>query len=237
MAKTLLVVALAAFCAVTVSASVDHHIHLAKRHASQRASSTSAPDPNKRHFIISQWNDLATCTQSLAWNFTDEAGVCVNLGAHSSDWSCPPIPRNSGLKWIKYASYSLSATAPSTSCDINATVAAMHWNFCGECKANVLRECTPDGNVKLSNCSDSMCKTCGEAVVMKPAACTLNAPLPEVAGQAVQLLEITSDVDSMYHQWYEGSGTCQSSSIPANQHGWDLIALGKCNNGWTFQCV
>lgn len=228
-----MVCALLALFLVGAHASLLRH-STALRH---RAQDGQLRDPNKRYFIISQWADTASCTTEQLWNMTEEAGVCVDLGVHSSGWSCPPISRNSGLRWIKYQSYNSvpSATNAKDTCTV-ANLNATHWNFCGECKQNVLRQCADDGTVKIFNCSDQECKHCPSApVVMKEGSCVDSTPLPQVAGQAVQLVSIGPNADSMYHQWYEGSGTCQSNaSLP---HGWDLIALGECNNGWKFECL
>ena len=192
-------------------------------------------NPNARYFRISQWADEVSCSQGLLWNMSKEAGVCVNLGSHSSDWACPPIPRSAGLRWMAYASYNSSSATD----ECNGTPNAMHWNFCGECKANVLRQCRGDDKVDLFNCSDNECKNCPRepTATIEVGKCTATTPLPQVAGMAVALKQITTDTDSMYHQWYEGSGACESNPDPAMPHGWDLIALGKCNAGWKFECL
>jgi hypothetical protein len=188
-----------------------------------------AANPNQRFFMISQWSDI-NCNTSQLWNTTAEAGVCVNLGSHSSNWGCPPISRNSGLRWANYASYS--------SADCSGTPTANHWNFCGECKQNILRECVDGVYINVYNCSDQECKVCPSPPTrITTTSCTSGSPLPQVQGLYLQLQQITTDVDSMYHQWWEGNGACQSSAVVTQKHGWDLIALEECNNGWLFQCL
>ncbi len=180
-------------------------------------------------FRISQYNDLATCAD-LAWNMTANASVCTNLTTSSSNWHCPPRATKS---WLQYASWNPSETGCS------GPPTEMHWNFCGECKANMSRQCSDDGKkVTIVQCNDQFCSHgCVPVAELYQDQCNTNVPLPMTAGQYVQLIKVhpKGSVQEMYHQWWDHNEACQA--VPHHEHGWDLIALGKCNNGWVFECL
>ena len=184
---------------------------------------------------IGIYNDVAKCERSsLRTAAVEPSGVCKSFTTHSSIWDCGAAEQ---VYVITAQSFATSAcdSAPLTS----------HYNYCGECKAGILRSCDLKNNsVTYSTCTDAACQQCTPTatVVADPISsatptCNPN-PLPGVydyPGTGFQLTSISLAM-ALKHTWFS-SGDCTTVTPPTANDGNDFIVLNVCNNGWMFRCI
>lgn len=179
------------------------------------------------------YSDAVSCNaSSYQGGQTVVSGKCNHMEHSQSGWP-----------WIKW-----SCNAHVTTCiystsytDSSCTApAASHFNYCNECKANILRTCNGVGlnmSVTFWNCTDDTCGSCAPLVTIpvtgeSDATCSAN-PLPGMVTGASIVVHRAMQCVALNHSWWTGENCGEG----AGQFGSDLIVLNQCNNGWKFECL
>ena len=186
---------------------------------------------------IAEYGDLATCARSTLKSVTPiPSGPCMKFSIYSRIWDC-----GSG----KQVNMITAQSFDSPTCD--GSPATSHYNYCGECKAGVLRTCDLKNNsVTYSTCTDNACQNCTTGVTIPVAPLTSATPtchanpLAGVYGYPGSGFQLTSIslAATLKHTWF-ASLDCTNSTPPTkySDNGYDYVALNECNNGWLFRCT
>mmetsp|Transcript_33953 Transcript_33953/g.39545 ORF Transcript_33953/g.39545 Transcript_33953/m.39545 type:complete len:216 (-) Transcript_33953:75-722(-) len=181
------------------------------------------------------YSDPVTCsTSSYQGSASVVSGKCNHMTNSESGW---PWIRWTCDSTITTCIYSTSYT------DASCTVPnASHYNYCNECKANVLRTCNGlGGNASVTywNCTDDQCTTCSPLVTVPvtgvltgASQCSAN-PLPQLISGSTLSIHSVMQCVALNHSWWTGTNCGEGPG----QFGSDLIVLNQCNNGWMFECL
>lgn len=184
--------------------------------------------------FVTAFDDAVACSGGSGGGQTVVSGHCYHMSNSLSGWP-----------WIRWTcdNHIAQCIYSTTYNDSNCTVpAASHYNYCGECKARILRTCNGEGlqmSVTYQNCTDDECTSCTPLATLPvdvedtPDMCYGN-PIPELQlGKSVRVHRVRECV-TLNHSWWTDDN-CGAAGT--GKKGGDLIVLNECNNGWKFECL